>query len=245
MGFYTTEKENIKYYNLYPWKNKAKFQRRYNLEVLDDPYFLKYAMRRIKFILDCRVKKNATLLDLGCGTGLYGELLKRVRPDITIINSDVSHTFLAINQGSLKIENDSKRIPLKANSVDYVICFELFHHIPYLEKSLDEIKRVVREGIFINEVNSNSPLCLAWHLVQKDERRLLRNNYFRLMKGLNKRFEIGFFTYFEYIPYFRPILNEYTINFFYTYLEILTRVVGLKHLSGNYFVYCKKRDGMN
>ncbi len=242
MWFYTTEKENIKYYNLFPWKNKVKFQRRYALEVLNDSYFLKYAMRRINFILECYVKKNATVLDLGCGTGLYGELLKRIRPDITIINSDVSHTFLAINQGSLKLENDSKKIPLKDNSVDYVICFELFHHIPCLEKSLDEIRRVVREGIFINEVNSNSPICLAWHLVQKDERRLLKNNYFRLMTGLKQRFTIEFFKYFEYIPYFRPILNKNTFNFFYIYLESLTRVPGLKHLSGNYFVYCKKNS---
>lgn len=242
MGFYTTEKENINYYNLYPQKNKTKFQRRYKLDVLNDPYFLKYAMRRISFILDCGLKRNATLLDLGCGTGLYGELLKQVRPDITIINSDISHSFLTINPSRLKLENDGKKIPLKDNSVDYVLCFELFHHIPCLESTLDEIKRVVKEGIFINEVNSNNPICLIWHLMQKDERRLLSNNYFRLMKGIKKRFTIEFFKYFEYLPYFRPILNKYTFNFFYTHLENLTKVPGLKYLSGNYFVYCKNKE---
>jgi ubiquinone/menaquinone biosynthesis C-methylase UbiE len=245
MGFYTTEKENKEYYDQYPVNNKGKFQRRYKLDVLNDPYFLKYATRRINFVLDNGLKKNAVVLDLGCGTGIYGELLTKKRPDITIINSDISQTFLTINRGSLKFQSDSKKIPLKDNAVDYVLCFELFHHVPCLEATLDELRRVVREGIFVNEVNSNNPLCLTWHIIQKDERRLLSNNFFRLRGSIRKRFSMAFFRYFEYIPYFRPILNRYTFDFLYTYLELLTKFPVLKYFSGNYFMYCKKDNNTN
>lgn len=243
MGFYTTERENLNYYSHYSHKNTSKFARRYSLAILKDTYFLKYAYRRIQFILEQKIGHNSVVLDLGAGTGLYGELLQQLRPDLKIISCDLSYGFLKINRSPFKFQNDSKQIPLKDASVDYVICFEVFHHLPHLESTLDEIKRIVRKGIFVNEVNSNSPLCLVWHLLQKDERRLLQNNYFKLMGELKKRFEIVYFKYFEFIPYFKPILNRFTFPFLYRVIEYFTTLPLIKYFSGNYFVYCKKYKG--
>ncbi|GEM_PF-4794137 len=240
MSFYISEKENFECYNKYKTINVSKYHRAYSTKLLKDKYFLKYAQRRIALILNQNIKKNATILDLGAGTGLNGFILKKLRPDITIISSDLSCAFLQINPSENKIQNDSKHIPLKNGSVDYALCSQVFHHLPCLKETMAELSRVVKEGIFINEVNSNNPICLIWHLLQKDERRLLKNNYFALIKEVKKHFRITKFQFTEFVPYFKTTINKLTFPLFYYHLEHLTKVPIIKNFSGNYFAYCQK-----
>jgi len=98
-----------------------------------------------------------TVLDFGAGSCWLSIILNRLR--CRTISIDVSPTALAIGKEALAQEPhgrpeldpqflpyDGRKIPLADASVDRVICFDSFHHVPNQDEILAELFRVLRPG---------------------------------------------------------------------------------------------------
>ncbi len=98
-----------------------------------------------------------TVLDFGAGSCWLSIILNRLR--CRTISVDVSPTALAIGREALALERhahpelepqflpyDGRKIPLPDASVDRVLCFDSFHHIPNQDEILAELVRVLRPG---------------------------------------------------------------------------------------------------
>lgn len=116
------------------------------------------------------IPDNSIVLDLGCGNGKNTINYSNLK----FIAVDNCNEFLKIvnkkNNGNIKtILGDLRKIPVENNSVKYLICVAVFHHL-YNDKdrfkSLKEIERVVE--------NQGEILITLWAMEQPKSK---RNNF--------------------------------------------------------------------
>ena len=98
--------------------------------------------------------RPVTGLDIGCGTGRYTRLLRRLLPDRSLlVASDVSAAMLAQltagNHGRAPgvalLRAAAEQLPLRAASLDLVTAFNCVHHFD-LARFLAAVTRVLRPG---------------------------------------------------------------------------------------------------
>jgi SAM-dependent methyltransferase len=100
---------------------------------------------------------GATVLDFGAGSCWTSRLLAQL--GCRVIAMDISPA--ALDLGRLLFERnpvfgqtfpvqflvfDGRHIELGAETVDYIVCFDAFHHVPNPEEVLGEMARVLRPG---------------------------------------------------------------------------------------------------
>jgi ubiquinone/menaquinone biosynthesis C-methylase UbiE len=120
------------------------------------------AMRRRAYVPLAKFlegRKNATLLDIGAGTGRFLSFVKSVQPALKTIALDLSDPYLDRARRALRdydnvqfIEAPAEKMPLKSASVDAVVSIYLFHELPPKVRAdvAKEIARVLKPGgIFI------------------------------------------------------------------------------------------------
>lgn len=120
------------------------------------------AMRRRAYVPLAKFlegRKNATLLDIGAGTGRFLSFVKSVQPELKVTALDLSEPYLARARRALRdyenaefIEAPAEKMPLKASSVDAVVSIYLFHELPPKVRVdvAKEIARVLKPGgIFV------------------------------------------------------------------------------------------------
>lgn len=117
---------------------------------LNDSFQLNRIQKVIKYI----PPGVLTLLDVGCGNGLFLEFLKR-QTQIKGYGVDRSKMAIesAIQNFNVKIFKSAiESLPFKNNSFDLVSTLEVLEHLPYMvyEKSLSEIERVADKYIIVN-----------------------------------------------------------------------------------------------
>lgn len=82
---------------------------------------------------------EGSVLDLGCGTGLFGEFLGR-----EIWGVDSSKGMLACAQGRIRgVCADACSLPFDDGSFDWVVSFTVLQNIPDFACALDEVARVL------------------------------------------------------------------------------------------------------
>lgn len=101
--------------------------------------------------------EGATILDLPAGTGRFVELL--LERKLRVMACDISDDMLAeirkraaVNDPSLTIAKaDAERLAMADKSVDFVLCWRLFHLLPIdaIERVLGEFRRVCRKEIVV------------------------------------------------------------------------------------------------
>lgn len=106
-------------------------------------------------------KKNEIVLDFGCGPGndllgwlLYSDAQRVIGIDISEKALEIARRRLALHVKEFEpervdlrlIAEDSTNVPLPSESVDYISCLGVLHHVSNPTKVLDEFLRILKPG---------------------------------------------------------------------------------------------------
>jgi ubiquinone/menaquinone biosynthesis C-methylase UbiE len=169
---------------------KSRETKEYFLEIEQDRYRYQYHINKILGLIDWRGKD---VLEIGTGVGTDARNIIARGGKYNGINVDqgsVNITLKALETFGLRgnvFQSSATAIGLDDNSVDIVYSFGVLHHIPDVNKAVDEIKRVLRPGgeLLIMLYNRNS---INYRL----EIRILRKIVLRLLSipGVIKLFSL-------------------------------------------------------
>ena len=118
-------------------------------------------------IYDDLLKKTefSTMLDVGCGNGLFGSYLKSSRTDLQLTGVDASEYALGqaqergYDETSVIGDLNCDRLPFGDESFDFVQCKDVLEHLLDPEHSVKEIHRVLKKsGHFLMLVPNHFPL---------------------------------------------------------------------------------------
>ena len=111
--------------------------------------------RRI-LLSDATLPPNSRVLEIGCGTGSFSILIKRLHPDAYVVGLDPDAKALAraqrkADQAKVQIQLDqgfSDSLPHQKETFDVVFSSMMFHHLDRdaKEKTLSEVHRVLKRG---------------------------------------------------------------------------------------------------
>lgn len=91
---------------------------------------------------------GARVADLGCGSGVFTELLRRAGYDS--VGLDISPKLVALGRrkypGLELIEGDAENLPFESASLDGVLLSGLVHHFPDPRRLAAEVQRVLKPG---------------------------------------------------------------------------------------------------
>lgn len=120
-------------------------------------HIIPYRAKRTAKILGEYIKKDARILDLGCGIGLSLHILAQVFPNIT--GCDIDEKALRACDKILKEvgvsgldlrKYDGRKLPFPNNTFDAVLSIEVVEHVKNPNLMLREIQRVLKkEGVLI------------------------------------------------------------------------------------------------
>ncbi len=100
------------------------------------------------FVRLSRLPPGARVADLGCGSGVFTELLQR--EGYSSVGLDISPKLVAVGRkkypGLELIEGDAENLPFESKSLDGVLLSGLVHHFPNPQRLAAEVHRVVKPG---------------------------------------------------------------------------------------------------
>lgn len=142
---------------------------------------------------------KSRILDIGCGTGIYFDVLSLCADRINAIDCSADMIQIAADycrKNSLKnifpTVGSSMAIPFDDECFDLVMELDTLHHVTDLDKTLSEIYRILKPGghFFLFEPNIYNPLTFFAHLIPREERLgIKRNRPGKLISMLEKNFE--------------------------------------------------------
>ena len=119
---------------------------------------------RLDYVTSATKIKGKTILDVGCGGGIFSESLAKLGANVTGIdladsslNVAINHakkSNLNINYKNIDIESLSEKQP---NSFDIVVCFELLEHVPNPKSIISSCNKIVANSgdLFFSTINRN------------------------------------------------------------------------------------------
>jgi SAM-dependent methyltransferase len=91
---------------------------------------------------------GARVADLGCGSGIFTDLLRRA--GYTTVGLDISPKLIAVGRSKFPglelIEGDAENLPFERESLDGVLLSGLVHHFPDPTRLAAEVGRVLKPG---------------------------------------------------------------------------------------------------
>jgi len=100
------------------------------------------------FVQLSNLPRGARVADLGCGSGVFTELLRR--QGYQSVGLDISPKLVALGRhkfpGLELIEGDAENLPFESASLDGVLLSGLVHHFPDPRRLASEVNRVLKPG---------------------------------------------------------------------------------------------------
>lgn len=154
------------------------------------------------FIELCNSYVKGRLIDIGCGTKPYKELLENlVEEHIGVDHSDTSH-----DKSNIDIFSNAYSIPIEDNSFDSAICTCVLEHLEEPEQAIKECHRILKPGGYAIYYTP-----FIWHLHEEPR------DFYRFSKyGLQYLFEKSGFEVIEIRP-----LCGFIITFFQLHLYLI------------------------
>lgn len=177
--------------------------------VRDTPDIL-YRLGLVLHALDLGV--GMTVLDFGAGSCWLSSSINRLR--CRTVSMDVSPTALALGEELFRTDTrhhleleprfipyDGHRIPLEDASVDRIVCFDSFHHVPNQDEVLTEFFRVLQPGgrLVMAEPGGGEHACSDRSVFETDVYGVLENDL-RLDDLARRARRIGF-SAVDLLPY--------------------------------------------
>ncbi|MBU0754132.1 MAG: class I SAM-dependent methyltransferase [Planctomycetes bacterium] len=134
------------------------------------PFAMAFQEERNKIILDLlagETDEETQVLDLGCGTGVMIEALSSRFSSILGLDASMEMmTAVNRNPGNAPkppiklIQGDIEALPFENESLERVVCRSILHHAGSLERSLQEVHRVLkpRGKLIVAEPMNDNPL---------------------------------------------------------------------------------------
>jgi ubiquinone/menaquinone biosynthesis C-methylase UbiE len=97
--------------------------------------------------------REAAVLDIGCGNGLFSRDLMTMKPNLHIIGVEtVTREDSYIRQSAY----DGNILPFADKSFDYAMLINVLHHTDDPARVLREASRVAREGVIVKDHYANT-----------------------------------------------------------------------------------------
>jgi len=98
------------------------------------------------------IPKESSILDVGAGTCKY----RKYCSDLNYTSQDFCE-YKGVGDGcgsqtgewdtsKIDIVSDITKIPVPGSSYDYILCTEVLEHVPYPERALSELTRILKKG---------------------------------------------------------------------------------------------------
>ena len=108
-----------------------------------------YATAQEEALAQLRAARPRSVLDVGCGTGIFADRLDRELVPGAVTGCDLSAGMLAEAAARSRrvgwVRGDSARLPLRTGSVDAVVCTQAFHFFDQ-PAAWAEFRRVLSPG---------------------------------------------------------------------------------------------------
>lgn len=128
--------------------------------IVHDERTARQALRDVESLLGRPLRAGERVLDAGCGTGYLAAGLRRARPAVPVVGSDLSTGMLesarAAGAGPL-VQADATRLPFATGSFDLVVARGVLHHLPDVPAALREWRRVLAPGGAVVLVSEPTP----------------------------------------------------------------------------------------
>ena len=124
------------------------------------PVIEAYVRPKLQYICETvPLNRNTTVLDIGCGNGVYSYYFAQLCGRVTGI--DTSQNMPAYNPCANVVQGDASALPFQSNSFDVAFEGNLLHHVNDRAKVVEEMARVSRRWVILIEPSRYNPLMLA------------------------------------------------------------------------------------
>jgi SAM-dependent methyltransferase len=158
------------------WQVSGASQERYwtktRYRAPDDPLVAAYADPKIEFINQYVYLAEKTVLDVGCGNGIF--TLRLARFAKRVVGLDISPHMLDNNPYADCIQGSAAALPFRDRSFDVVFEANLLHHVDDPSAVVRELCRVSARYVVFIEPNRLNPLMAGFSILVPAERGALR-----------------------------------------------------------------------
>jgi len=122
-----------------------KYDQNYKLAVGQENWFRRVTMKKRLSNIDKAIKswKHKRVLDIGCSGGMLQKLLSSQCREVYGLDINLDQLNETGIEGNY-VCGDAMQLPFKENDFDVVICSHLLEHLPSVQKSIQEINRILR-----------------------------------------------------------------------------------------------------
>jgi len=126
-------------------------------------------LERLSHLVDSLgVSEGMDIIDLGCGTGVLFDLLRRrVGPEGSVTGVDYSIEMVRVAHRNFPFDNvnvveaDATNLPFKDSAFDMAVSFSAFPHFSDKQRVLQEVNRVLKSGAMFYIIHLQSSKDLA------------------------------------------------------------------------------------
>ncbi len=115
---------------------------------LHDRFIFQRRARILSTFLAELVPAGSTVLDVGCGNGVIGHLVKQMKPTVLIQGLEVTPRPSCLIECTFF---NGAIIPMRDASVDVCMFVDVLHHTLNIEELLKEARRVARHYVLIKD----------------------------------------------------------------------------------------------
>lgn len=163
------------------------------------------------------------ILDVGCGTGMFGRIVKRYNPDSVLEGLDAAESMTmspditTYYQGPIRI-GDMEKMLLEYDLADHIVCFSVFQYVDYVTflSTVAQMFCVAKKSVSFDVVDISSEYLDILSMGSEYERLLPVNNVpaiqrFHVPPGWKKVLETRTIAYVE--PEFGMEVFSYYFRF--------------------------------